>query len=158
MIVKRGIYFFIAISVIACKKKVDYYHLPMLSSNKIYQAVIEIPAGTNKKVEYSKDLKTFELDQKNGEDRIVQFLPYIENYGYIPSTYSNPHTGGDGDALDVLVLSESMPTRALIEIIPIAILNLVDASEKDSKIIAIPADDYLQISKANTYDDLEKSR
>ena len=46
-------------------------------------------------------ISSFIIDKKNGEERIVQFLPYVGNYGYIPSTFSDPEEGGDGDALDV---------------------------------------------------------
>lgn len=80
--------------------------------------VIEIPAGTNKKNEFNKEKKTFEVDQKHGKDRVVEFLPYNGNYAFFTSTYSNIKLGGDGDALDVLVMSESVSTRAVIEFIP----------------------------------------
>ena len=140
----------------SCKSKTDYYNLPLLSFNKNFNAVIEIPAGTNKKFEYNEITQAFEVDKKNGKDRVIQFLPYIGNYGYIPSTYSDPTKGGDGDALDVLVLSESIVTGAVIEVSPIAILKLLDDGEIDYKIIAIPTDETKQILKVNTYEDFLK--
>ena len=100
-----------------------------------FNAVIEIPAGTNKKIEFNNSTQAFEVDKNNGKDRVIQFLPYIGNYGYIPSTYSNPNQGGDGDALDVLVISESVKTGSIIEIIPIAVLKLLDEGEIDYKIL-----------------------
>lgn len=135
----------------SCNEAPDYYHLPTYSSNNMLQAVIEIPAGTNKKFEYNKVTKAFEIDKKNGVERVIQFLPYPGNYGYIPSTFSNPEQGGDGDALDVLVLSEFVPTGTVLEIIPIGVLKLIDDGEIDSKIIAIPAHSKKQIIKATTY-------
>jgi len=148
---KTGILFVIFTCLFSCKQVEDYYHLPAYSSNNIIQAVIEIPAGTNKKFEYNSKTNSFEIDKKNGVERVIQFLPYPGNYGYIPSTYSNPEKGGDGDALDVLVLSESVSTGTVIEIIPIGVLKLIDDGEIDSKIIAVPANSKMQIIKVKTY-------
>ena len=127
------------------QEKVDYYNIP-IKNNKTQnlQAVIEIPAGTNKKIEYNPKYNRFECDSVNGKERIVQFLPYVGNYGFIPSTLMDKTKGGDGDALDVLVLSPSQPMKTIIEIIPIANLKLIDNEEKDDKIIAIPANTNLQ--------------
>ncbi|SDR75094.1 inorganic pyrophosphatase [Formosa sp. Hel1_31_208] len=148
---KRFLLFLNLLFILSCNSNVDYYHLPTFSSNKQINAIVEIPAGTNKKFEYNKTTHTFEIDQKNGLDRIVQFLPYIGNYGYIPSTYSDPKKGGDGDALDVLVLSESLPTGSVVEIIPIAMLKLIDDGELDYKIIAVPFNKADQVIKATNY-------
>ena len=144
--------FVIVCLIISCNRKLDYYNVSVQSNNGNFNAVIEIPAGTNKKIEYNNLSKTFEVDLKNGEDRIVQFLPYIGNYGYIPSTFSNPKEGGDGDALDVLVLSENVETGTIIEIEPIAVLKLLDKEEIDYKIIAIPANKATQIIKVDLGD------
>ena len=128
------------LTVISCRKSVDYYKAPLLSINSNLNAVIEIPAGTNKKFEYNRTTKSFEIDKTDGQDRIINFLPYLANYGFIPSTYSDLKKGGDGDPLDVLVLSESTPTGTIIEIKPIAMLKLLDNGEQDYKVIAIPHD------------------
>jgi inorganic pyrophosphatase len=119
--------------------------------------VVEIPAGTNKKYEYNKITNQFEIDQKKGKDRIVEFLPYLGNYGYIPSTYSDPKKGGDGDALDVLVLSESLPTGSIVEIIPIGMLKLIDDGELDFKIIAVTFNKAEQVIKAANYKQFEEN-
>ncbi|MBI6118644.1 inorganic diphosphatase [Salegentibacter maritimus] len=135
----------------ACKTSKDFSGLQASMEKGIYRAVIEIPAGTNKKIEYDKNQKKFVIDQRDGKDRIINFLPYPGNYGFIPSTYSNPKLGGDGDAVDVLVLGESITTGSLIEIIPVAILKLVDEKELDYKIVAIPAEVNKQIIKTKNY-------
>ena len=137
---KKLLSLFIILTVISCKKSVDYYRAPLLSNNSRLNAVIEIPAGTNKKVEYNKTSKSFEIDKIDGQDRIINFLPYLANYGFIPSTCSDLKNGGDGDPLDVLVLSESVPTGTIIEIKPIAMLKLLDSGELDYKVIATPYD------------------
>ena len=137
---KKLLSLFIILTVISCKKSVDYYRVPLLSNNSKLNAVIEIPAGTNKKVEYNKTSKSFEIDKIDGQDRIINFLPYLANYGFIPSTCSDLKNRGDGDPLDVLVLSESVPTGTIIEIKPIAMLKLLDSGELDYKVIATPYD------------------
>ena len=115
--------------------------------------VIEIPAGTNRKIEYDKDSRQFKTDQRDGQDRIIDFLPYPGNYGFIPSTLMGKAEGGDGDALDVLLLAETLPTGSLVEAIPIGALKLMDEGELDTKIIAIPVDTSLQIIRPSGYQD-----
>ncbi len=134
-----------------CKSSQDLANIPSKSKNGNFQAVIEIPAGTNKKIEYHKTKKKFLVDQREGKDRIIDFLPYPGNYGFIPSTFSDPEQGGDGDAVDVLILGESKNTGSIIGIIPIAVFKLIDEGELDYKIIAIPADLKAQIIKTENY-------
>ena len=139
------------LSLTNCVKDENYYRIPAFSDDKYLQAVIEIPAGTNKKFEYNKLKHIFEVDQKNGKDRVVSFLPYLGNYGFVPSTYSDPKEGGDGDALDILVLSESVDTGTVLKVVPIAVLKLIDDGEIDYKIIAVPKDKNKQILKVSNY-------
>ena len=137
--------------LVGCGSSQDLANIPSKSKNRNFQAVIEIPAGTNKKIEYHKTKKRFLIDQREGKDRIINFLPYPGNYGFIPSTFSDPERGGDGDAADVLVLGESLNTGSIIEIKPIAVLKLIDENELDYKIIAIPAEINNQIIRVENY-------
>lgn len=134
----------------------EYYTLPAYSPSGNVHAVIEIPAGTNHKIEYDHDNNSFPVDQKYGQDRVIDFLPYPGNYGFIPSSYMDPKRGGDGDALDILVLSESVETATVMEVVPIAIIGLMDGGEIDNKIVAIPADESLRIIDAATYEELAR--
>jgi inorganic pyrophosphatase len=147
-----AILFFITIIVISCQqeRKIDYNSLKATTDAGI-QVVVEIPAGTNHKIEYDKDSGRFIVDQKDGKDRVINFLPYPANYGYIPGTVVGLEEGGDGDALDVLLLSEALPTGTVIEAIPIAALELLDEGQRDTKIIAVPVDTSLQIIRATDY-------
>lgn len=148
---------FILVAFISCKESpkqpIDYYHLPTFVNDTL-QAVIEIPAGTNKKIEYDKERKEFIIDSIDGKPRSIEFLPYIGNYGFIPSTYSNPEEGGDGDALDILVLAESQPSGSLMKVIPIGVLRLQDNGASDDKIIAVPAQKELQIFPVKDFESL----
>jgi len=119
----------------------NYYTIPAFAGEELVFAVIEIPAGTNKKFEYNPSTNKFEPNQINNQDRIIQFLPYPFNYGFIPSTFMDPLRGGDGDALDVCILSESKAMKTVIKVIPIAMIRLIDNNEIDTKIIAVPADE-----------------
>jgi inorganic pyrophosphatase len=68
-------------------------------------------------------------------------------YGFIPRTYCGPRVGrlsprarrGDGDPLDVLVLSERAITRSEV-IVPCRViggLRMIDRGEADDKIVAV---------------------
>jgi len=137
---------------VSCKQGSSTYStMPTFTEKGGINVIIEIPAGTNEKTEYNYSKKRFEVEEVEGKKRSIDFLPYPGNYGFIPSTYMDPEKGGDGDALDVLVLSETLKRGTIIEVKPLAILELLDDGEIDSKIIAIPIDTSLQIINARDY-------
>lgn len=144
--------------LMSCRQGNEYspkqlYRMPT-KSDKGIRAIVEIPAGTNRKIEYKAQRERFEIDSLRGQERVIDFLPYPGNYGFIPSTYMNPEKGGDGDALDILVISETLPTGAAIETIPIGALMLKDRDEIDTKIIAVPVDSSLRVIQATNFKDL----
>jgi len=149
-----GLYLVVSL-LVQCNSEIDINKLPAYSESGHLNCIVEIPAGTNKKIEYNKTAKAFEIDQRDGKDRVISFLPYPGNYGYISATYSDPEKGGDGDGLDVLIISEAIPTGSIVEAIPVGMLKLIDAGEFDYKIICIPADPALQTVKATTFIDLQ---
>jgi len=134
----------------------DYTTLPAYANlkDRVLNAVIEIPAGTNKKYEYQSNNNRFVIDKKDGKDRIVNYLPYPGNYGFIPATHLHPEKGGDGDALDILVLCEHLPQGTVIEVKPIAIFHMNDNNERDSKVIAVPVKESLRSFKVENYKEL----
>lgn len=87
----------------------------------------------------------------NGVERCINFLPYPGNYGFIPSTLSKTDNGGDGDALDILVISETEPTGNVIETIPIVILKLIDNGETCYKVIAVSKEANQRIINVTSY-------
>lgn len=133
--------------------EINYETLTAFNNNQSLNAVIEIPAGTNLKIEYDSKKGKFYPDQKEGKDRIVEYLGYPGNYGFIPGTLMDKEKGGDGDALDILVLSPSQPTGTVMKVKPIALFEMVDGGEKDHKVIAIPADEKDQTLKIEDYQD-----
>lgn len=139
---------------VSCQQ--DLYHLPTYSSQDFVQAVIEIPAGTNHKYEINPESGQFEIELINGKERVVAYLPYPGNYGFIPGTMMDAASGGDGDALDVLVISEHVPTGTVVEIIPVGLLQLIDQGEDDFKLIAVPADKSMRIVDCFDLECIEK--
>jgi len=137
--------------IISCKSRQDLLNTSLYSKAGNLQAVVEIPAGTNAKLEYDKSSRQLRPSLRDGKERIINFLAYPANYGFIPSTYSNPTTGGDGDALDIMILSEALKSGQVIEVLPIAMLRLIDAGEEDYKVIAIPLRKDLRTIQATTF-------
>ncbi|PSR10236.1 MAG: inorganic pyrophosphatase [Bacteroidetes bacterium] len=146
----------LVMSLLSCNRAaeadaaVDYRTLPA-EVGEYLNVVVEIPAGTNHKIEFDYATATFKNDQEEGKDRVINFLPYPGNYGFIPGTLLDKERGGDGDALDVLVIGESAPTGSVMLVRPLGAIVLRDRGEIDTKIIAIPADPALQVIQAKDF-------
>ena len=134
----------------------DHLALPSFSAHGHLQGVVEIPAGTNTKFEYNKQLLRFQPDIRDGQLRRVNFLSYPLNYGFIPSTRMDKDRGGDGDPLDVLILAEHLPTGTVLEVQPIGLLLLRDLGELDHKVLAIPVDPALRIIRATDWTSFQR--
>lgn len=136
----------IAFSVIGCTMENDrnFEELPAFSSGEHLHAVIEIPAGSSEKFEYDPASGVFPVSTRNGKPRRIKFLPYPANYGFIPGTKMNKDEGGDGDAVDVFVLCGAVPSGTVLEVEAIGIIELLDAGERDDKLIALPIDPELR--------------
>ena len=141
-----------AVSILSqCDSLTNYNNLDAFTSENRIQMVVEIPAGTNDKIEYDASTNTFPQDTENGIPRVINFLPYPGNYGFIPGTEMEVEQGGDGDALDILLLCGHQPTGAVLEVIPIGILRLKDNGEEDHKVVAVPADESLRTIQATNF-------
>jgi inorganic pyrophosphatase len=102
------------------------------SSEETLRFRIEIPAGTKQKWEFNDETGEMEKDYKDGKERIIQFLPYPGNYGFIPETLA-----GDGDPIDVIDLDEAGKRGELKEVRIIGALNFEDKKEEDIKFIGV---------------------
>jgi len=113
MKIQTLLYLFILLSF-SCKvdpiSQIDHLALKAKTPSGQYQMVVEIPAGSNHKIEINTNSGAFEVDQQDGKDRVVDFLPYPGNYGFVPGTKMSKAAGGDGDALDILLIAESQAT------------------------------------------------
>ena len=82
---------------------------PALNENSgTINVVIEIPAGTAAKWEVDKRDGALRWEIEDGRPRVVRYLGYPGNYGMVPRTLLPEEVGGDGDALDVLVLGPAL--------------------------------------------------
>lgn len=104
----------------------------MSFTNKIVDAHIEIPAGSQNKYEFDKEAGVFRLDR-------VLYSPmhYPTEYGYLEETLAL-----DGDPLDVLVLT-TFPTfpGCVIETRVIGVLVMSDDKGQDEKLLGVPVKD-----------------
>ena len=94
--------------------------------------VVEIPTGSNHKIEWDRKNACFMLDR-------VEPIAFAKpcNYGFIPQTLDE-----DGDELDVLLITEQPLTTGIYTTARIlGVMKFVDDGEVDDKIIAVPADD-----------------
>ncbi|MEO8504238.1 MAG: inorganic pyrophosphatase [Acidobacteriota bacterium] len=105
------------------------------------------------------DTVKYELDKATGflkVDRPQQFSSACPSlYGFVPQTYCGPRVAelgarvagkaliGDGDPLDICVLSEKAFSHGgfLLQAVPIGGLRVIDRGEADDKIIAVLKDD-----------------
>jgi inorganic pyrophosphatase len=108
---------------------------------------IEVVPGDQMKYEIDKESGYLIVDRPNLYSSVVPLL-----YGFIPMTYSADisaeycmkQTGidnlkGDGDPLDIIVLSDRYIPRGdiIVEAMPIGGLRMIDKNETDDKIIAV---------------------
>ena len=109
--------------------------------------VVEIPTGSNHKIEWNRKLACFELDR-------VEPIAFAKpcNYGFIPQTLDE-----DGDELDALILTEQpLTTGIFLQAKVIGVMKFVDDGEVDDKIIVVPADDRNNGNAYNSLEDLPK--
>lgn len=108
--------------------------------DSLVNVVIEIPAGTNEKWEINKTTGQLEWQQITADSsRVVDYLSYPGNYGFVPQTLLSKETGGDGDPVDVFVLGASLNRSSIVPVKIIGMIHMLDNQESDSKLIAVPA-------------------
>ncbi len=109
--------------------------------------VIEIPTGSNHKIEWDRERACFMLDR-------VEPVAFAKpcNYGFIPQTIDE-----DGDELDVLMITDQPLTTGIwMKAKILGVMKFVDGGEVDDKIICVPEDDRNNGDCYNTLEDLPK--
>lgn len=107
--------------------------------------VIEIPTGSNHKIEWDREHACFMLDR-------VEPMAFAKpcNYGFIPQTIDE-----DGDELDVLMITDQPLTTGIwMKARILGVMKFVDGGEVDDKIICVPDDDRNNGDKYQTLEDL----
>ncbi len=107
--------------------------------DSLVNVIIEIPAGTNQKWEVNKATGQIEWEQITTDSfRVINYLPYPANYGFVPQTLLPESTGGDGDPVDAFVLGERIERGVVVRCIIIGLIEMTDNGENDCKFIALP--------------------
>ena len=107
--------------------------------------VIEIPTGSNHKIEWDREHACFMLDR-------VEPMAFAKpcNYGFIPQTLDE-----DGDELDVLMITDQPLTTGIwMKARILGVMKFVDDGEVDDKIICVPEDDRNNGDKYQKLEDL----
>lgn len=113
--------------------------------NGIINVVVEIPKGSNHKIEWNRKLGVMQLDRVEPE-----IFAKPTDYGFIPQTLDE-----DGDELDVLIVTDRpLTTSVFMEAKVIGVMEFVDDNEVDDKVIVVPADDRHTGNKINSLEDL----
>jgi inorganic pyrophosphatase len=111
----------------------------------VINVVVEIPAGSNNKIEWNRELAVFQLDRV---DPAIFAKP--TNYGFIPQTLDE-----DGDELDALIITDvPLSTGIFLEAKIIGVMKFEDDGEIDDKIVVVPADDRNSGNAINSLDDI----
>ena len=95
----------------------------------VINCIIEIPKGTSAKYEYNEEFNIFQLARC-----LYSSMIYTASYGFIHQTHAL-----DDDPLDVIVYNNiPIQTGALVEVRPIATLDMTDNGSKDYKVVVVP--------------------
>lgn len=99
---------------------------------EIVTCVVEINKGSKNKYELDKETGLIKLDRVMHTSQDYPF-----DYGFFPQTHWH-----DGDPLDVVILTTyPLIPGVLVDVRPVAVIDMIDGGEGDAKIIAVPADD-----------------
>ena len=130
------------------------------SSNLLLNMVIEIPRNRIAKREASLELECNPIVQDtkkyDGVERLrfLKFFPLF-NYGFLPQTWEDPDKTsthgdfkGDGDPVDVIELSPSIPkVGEILEVQVLGSMGLIDEGEMDWKVIVVDQEYHQKVSK-----------
>ena len=127
-------------SFAACLAAVTIFASPAIQGNPIHTpqpaqfpaetlVIIEVEAGSRAK---------YELDKETGRLFLDRYLSVPQGY---PSHYGSicQTLGEDGDPMDVLLFTrEPILPGVFVKVKPIGVMQMIDGSEQDDKIIAVP--------------------
>src|ERR1017187_1610544 len=112
--------------------QIEFPQDPGAQCPNVVRMVVEIPKFSSNKYEYDPDLKVFKLSRT-----LYSPMHYPGDYGFIPGTIAE-----DNEPLDILsMVTAPSFTGCLVYVRPIAVLDMLDGTEVDHKIIAVPAHD-----------------
>lgn len=99
---------------------------------EIITTIVEINNGSKNKYELDKETGLIKLDRAMHTSQDYPF-----DYGFVPQTHWH-----DGDPLDVVLLTTNpLFPGVLVDVRPVAVVDMIDDGESDAKIIAVPVGD-----------------
>jgi inorganic pyrophosphatase len=105
-----------------------------MTERQVECVLIEIPQGSRNKYEYDKERKVIRFDRM-----LFSSIVYPCDYGFFPNTLAL-----DGDPLDAMVLMwEPTFPGCVIDVHPVAMLDMEDDKGRDEKILCVPQRDPL---------------
>ncbi len=111
----------------------------------VVNVVVEIPKGSNHKIEWNRELAVMQLDRVEPS---IAAKPV--NYGFIPQTLDE-----DGDELDALIITDDpLPTGIFLEARVIGVMKFEDGGEVDDKVVVVPVDDRNTGNRIQSLDDV----
>ncbi|MES1917588.1 MAG: hypothetical protein MHM6MM_009301, partial [Cercozoa sp. M6MM] len=129
--------------------------------------VIEIPKGSNAKMEVDTTCELNAIQQDRNKDGSLRFFkagPIPFNYGMLPQTWESPlhmdkalGAPGDNDPLDVVDLApQALAVGGIYHLKVLGALGVIDGGESDWKIIGINSG-IPEAAKINTLKDIENT-
>ena len=115
--------------------------------NNQINVVVEIPTGSNHKIEWDRKKACFMLDR-------IEPMAFAKpcNYGFIPQTLDE-----DGDELDALIITDQpLATGIYLSARVLGVMKFEDDGEVDDKIICVVEDDRNNGDAIKTLEDLPK--
>ena len=115
--------------------------------NNQINVVVEIPTGSNHKIEWDRKKACFMLDR-------IEPMAFAKpcNYGFIPQTLDE-----DGDELDALIITDQpLTTGIYLSAHVLGVMKFEDDGEVDDKIICVVEDDRNNGDAIKTLEDLPK--
>ncbi|MEB3251626.1 MAG: inorganic diphosphatase, partial [Cyanobacteriota bacterium] len=105
---------------------VDLSRIPAQPEPGLINVLIEIPAGSQNKYEFDKDLNALILDRV-----LFSSVHYPCDYGFVPNTLAD-----DGDPLDGMVMIDQPTFPGCVVLSrPIGMLEMIDGGDRDEKIL-----------------------
>jgi len=127
---------------------VDLSRIPAQPEPGLINVLIEIPAGSQNKYEFDKDLNALILDRV-----LFSSVHYPCDYGFVPNTLAD-----DGDPLDGMVMIDQPTFPGCVVLSrPIGMLEMIDGGDRDEKILCVPAADP-RYARVRSLDDIAPHR
>lgn len=118
-----------------CQK--DYNELSPFGENGV-NAVIEMPAGTNKVFRFDPNLGKIVPLMQGDRQKTIDFLPFPANFGFIPGTQQANFEENKKQALRIMVLGPNLKTGTVRETRLIGILHIRESGIEKDFLIAVP--------------------